>query len=189
MFEVQVYLYEDLEVFGLGMGEEDKIWNVVICQVLIVGYLSKDVENYGLLKVIDVGKKFFKYFKLFKIIEDNDFEEVEEEILVRGGGFCVVDLVFYFMLKDFWKKLLKKLEVFFYVIFQDLFFEVMVIIYLVMLEEFQNIFGVGVGKVKCYGEEFCKLIKRYCEENEIECLEDLWVCMVVNKLKMKVVII
>ena len=71
------------------MGEEDKTWNAVIRQALIGGYLNKDVENYGLLKVTEAGKKFLKSPKSFKITEDNDFEEVEEEAPARGGGACL----------------------------------------------------------------------------------------------------
>ena len=172
-----------------GMGEEDKTWNAVIRQALIAGYLSKDVENYGLLKVTDAGKKFLKHPKSFKITEDNDFEEVEEETPARGGGSCAVDPVLYSMLKDLRKKLSKKLEVPPYVIFQDPSLEAMATIYPVTLEELQNIPGVGAGKAKRYGEEFCKLIKRHCEENEIERPEDLRVRTVANKSKMKVAII
>ena len=187
--EVQAHLHEDLEVFGSGMGEEDKTWNAVIRQALIAGYLSKDVENYGLLKVTDDGKKFLKHPKSFKIVEDNDFEDVEEEAPARGGGACAVDPALYSMLKDLRKKLSKKLEVPPYVIFQDPSLEAMATIYPVTLDELQNIPGVGAGKAKRYGEEFCKLIKRHCEENEIERPEDLRVRTVANKSKMKVAII
>ena len=93
------------------------------------------------------------------------------------------------MLKDLRKKLSKKLEVPPYVIFQDPSLEAMATIYPVTLEELQNIPGVGAGKAKRYGEEFCKLIKRHCEENEIERPEDLRVRTVANKSKMKVAII
>ena len=187
--EVQAHLHEDLEVFGSGMGEEDKTWNAVIRQALIAGYLSKDVEHYGLLKVTEEGHKFLKKPKSFKITEDNDFEEVEEEVPARGGGSCAVDPALYSMLKDLRKKLSKKLEVPPYVIFQDPSLEAMATIYPVTLEELQNIPGVGAGKAKRYGEEFCKLIKRHCEENEIERPEDLRVRTVANKSKMKVSII
>ena len=145
----------------------------MIRQALIAGYLSKDVENYGLLKVTDDGKKFLKHPKSFKIVEDNDFEDVEEEAPARGGGACAVDPALYSMLKDLRKKLSKKLEVPPYVIFQDPSLEAMATIYPVTLDELQNIPGVGAGKAKRYGEEFCKLIKRHCEENEIERPEDL----------------
>ena len=187
--EVQAHLHEDLEVFGSGMGEDDKLWNAVIRQALIAGYLSKDVENYGTLKVTDEGHKFLKHPKSFKITEDNDFEEVEDEAPARGGGSCAVDPALYSMLKDLRKKLSKKLKVPPYVIFQDPSLEAMATIYPVTLDELQNIPGVGAGKAKRYGEEFCVLIKKHCEENEIERPEDLRVRTVANKSKLKVSII
>ena len=187
--EVQAHLHEDLEVFGSGMGEDDKLWNAVIRQALIAGYLSKDVENYGTLKVTDEGHKFLKHPKSFKITEDNDFEEVEDEAPARGGGSCAVDPALYSMLKDLRKKLSKKLNVPPYVIFQDPSLEAMATIYPITLDELQNIPGVGAGKAKRYGEEFCVLIKKHCEENEIERPEDLRVRTVANKSKLKVSII
>ena len=187
--EVLAHKHEELEVFGSGMGEEDKVWNAVIRQALIAGYLSKDVENYGLLKVTPEGHKFYKKPQSFKITEDNDFEEEEDETPVRGGASCAVDPVLYSMLKDLRKKLSKKLEVPPYVIFQDPSLEAMATIYPVTLDELQNIPGVGAGKAKRYGEEFCRLIKKHCEENEIERPEDLRVRTVANKSKLKVSII
>jgi ATP-dependent DNA helicase RecQ len=187
--EVQAHLHEDLDVFGSGMGEEDKVWNAVIRQALIAGYLNKDVENYGTLKVTDAARKFLKDPQSFKITEDNNYDEVEEETPVRGGGSCAVDPVLYAMLKDLRKKLSKKLEVPPYVIFQDPSLEAMATIYPVTLEELQNIPGVGAGKAKRYGTEFCKLIKTHCEENEIDRPEDLRVRTVANKSKLKVSII
>ena len=187
--EVQAHLHEDLEVFGSGMGEEDKVWNAVIRQALIAGYLSKDVENYGTLKVTDAGRKYLKNPQSFKITEDNDYEEVEEEAPARGGGSCAVDPALYSMLKDLRKKLSKKLEVPPYVIFQDPSLEAMATIYPVTLDELQNIPGVGAGKAKRYGAEFCVLIKKHCEENEIDRPEDLRVRTVANKSKLKVSII
>ena len=187
--EVLDHKHEELEVFGSGTGEEDKVWNAVIRQALIAGYLSKDVENYGLLKVTPEGKKFLKHPKSFKITEDNDFEEEEEETPLRGGASCAVDPTLYSMLKDLRKKLSKKLEVPPYVIFQDPSLEAMATIYPVTLEGLQNIPGVGAGKAKRYGAEFCELIKRHCEENEIERPEDLRVRTVANKSKLKVSII
>ena len=187
--EVLDHKHEELEVFGSGTGEEDKLWNAVIRQALIAGYLSKDVENYGLLKVTAEGKKFLKHPKSFKIVEDNDFEEEEEETPVRGGASCAVDPALYSMLKDLRKKLSKKLEVPPYVIFQDPSLEAMATTYPITLEELQNIPGVGAGKAKRYGEEFIKVIKAHVEENEIERPEDLRVRTVANKSKLKVSII
>ena len=187
--EVLAQKHDELDLFGSGMGEEDKLWNAVIRQALIAGYLHKEVENYGLLKVTAEGKKFLKSPKSFKITEDNDFDEEEEETPLRGGGSCAVDPALYSMLKDLRKKLAKQLEVPPYVIFQDPSLEAMATIYPVTLEELQNIPGVGAGKAKRYGEDFCKLIKRHCEENEIERPEDLRVRTVANKSKLKVSII
>lgn len=187
--EVLAHKHEDLEVFGSGMGEDEKMWNAVIRQALIAGYLNKDVENYGLLKVTSQGKKFLDEPTSFKITEDNDFEEEDEEAPVRGGASCAVDPTLYAMLKDLRKKLSKKLEVPPYVIFQDPSLEAMATIYPITLDELQNIPGVGAGKAKRYGTEFCKLIKTHCEENEIERPEDLRVRTVANKSKLKVSII
>ena len=188
--EVLAHRHEDLEVFGSGEGEDEKLWNAVIRQALIAGYLSKDVENYGLLKVTSAGHKYLKKPVSFKIVEDTDFdEEDDDEAPVRGGGSCAVDPALYSMLKDLRKKMSKKLDVPPYVIFQDPSLEAMATTYPVTLEELQNIPGVGAGKAKRYGQEFCQLIKKHCEENEIERPEDLRVRTVANKSKIKVSII
>lgn len=188
--EVLAHRHEELEVFGSGEGEDERIWNAVIRQALIAGYLSKDVENYGLLKITPAGNKFLKKPVSFKIVEDTDFDESEEdEAPLRGGGSCAVDPALYSMLKDLRKKMSKKLDVPPYVIFQDPSLEAMATTYPVTLEELQNIPGVGAGKAKRYGQEFCVLIKKHCEENEIERPEDLRVRTVANKSKIKVSII
>ena len=188
--EILAHRHEELEVFGTGEGEDEKMWNAVIRQALIAGYLSKDVENYGLLKVTSAGHKFLKKPVSFKIVEDTDFDESEEdEAPVRSGGSCAVDPALYSMLKDLRKKMSKKLDVPPYVIFQDPSLEAMATTYPVTLEELQNIPGVGAGKAKRYGKEFCELIKRHCDENEIERPEDLRVRTVANKSKIKVSII
>ena len=188
--EILAHRHEDLEVFGTGEGEDEKMWNAVIRQALIAGYLAKDVENYGLLKVTPAGNKFLKKPVSFKVVEDVDLEEQEDDDApVRGGGSCAVDPALYSMLKDLRKKMSKKLDVPPYVIFQDPSLEAMATTYPITLEELQNIPGVGAGKAKRYGQEFCMLIKRHCEENEIERPEDLRVRTVANKSKIKVSII
>ena len=188
--EVLAHKHEDLEVFGSGMGEEERLWNAVIRQALIAGYLDKDVENYGLLKVTPAGHKFLKKPVSFKIVEDTDFDEEEaEEAPMRSGASCAVDPVLYSMLKDLRKKMSKRLDVPPYVIFQDPSLEAMATIYPITLEELQNIPGVGAGKAKRYGQEFCELIRKHCEENEIDRPEDLRVRTVANKSKLKVSII
>ncbi len=187
--EIQSYKHNELEIFGSGQDEDEKIWNAVIRQALIAGYLEKDIENYGLLKITPKGKEFMKKPVSFKITEDHEFEEEEEEIPVRGGVSCAVDPVLYSMMKDLRKKLSKRLEVPPFVIFQDPSLEAMATTYPITLEELQNIPGVGAGKAKRYGAEFIALIKRHVEENEIERPEDLRVKTVANKSKLKVSIV
>lgn len=188
--EILDHKHDQLDVFGSGMGEEERLWNAVIRQALIAGYLSKEVENYGILKVTAEGRKFLAKPKSFKIVEDADFDEEEmEEPPIRGGASGAVDPGLYSMLKDLRKKMSKKLDVPPYVIFQDPSLEAMATIYPITLEELQNIPGVGAGKAKRYGTEFCELIKKHCEENEIDRPEDLRVRTVANKSKLKVSII
>jgi len=187
--EIQAYNHDDLEVYGCGTDEEDKTWHAVIRQALIAGYLDKDIENYGLLKVTPSGRKFLDKPVSFKITTDNDFEETEEETPLRGGASCAVDPGLFSMLKDLRKKIAKKLELPPYVIFQDPSLEAMATTYPVTVDELINIPGVGAGKAKRYGEEFIKLIKKHVVENEIDRPEDLRVRTVANKSKIKVSII
>ena len=185
--DILSHKHEELECFGSGSSDDVKRWNAVVRQALIGGYLSKDVENYGLLKVTDEGRAFLENPQSFKIVEDKDFEE--EETVMRSGGTFAVDPELYAMLKNLRKKIAKQLELPPYVIFQDPSLEVMATTYPVKIEELQNITGVGAGKAKRYGEEFCALIKRHCEENEIVRPDDFRVRTVVNKSKIKVSII
>ena len=187
--EITDHMHDDLEVFGSGSDEEEKTWNAVIRQALIAGYIKKDVENYGLLKITDEGRKFMKDPKSFMIVEDKEFEDEETEGPMRGGGSFAVDPELYSMLKDLRKKLSKHLQLPPYVIFQDPSLEAMATTYPVTIDELQNIPGVGAGKAKRYGQEFIDLIKRHVEENEIERPEDLRVRTVANKSKLKVSII
>ena len=185
--DVLSHKHEELECFGSGSDDEVKRWNAVIRQAIIAGYISKDVENYGLLKVTEDGRAFLEKPCSFKIVEDKNFEE--EETVMRGGGTFAVDPELYAMLKNLRKKIAKQLELPPYVIFQDPSLEAMATTYPVKIEELQNITGVGAGKAKRYGEEFCALIRRHCEENEIVRPDDFRVRTVVNKSKIKVSII
>lgn len=187
--EIQSYEHQEMDVFGSGQDEDEKTWHAVIRQALIAGYLGKDIENYGLLKLTKEGQDFVGSPVSFKITKDNEFEEEEEEAPVRGGASCAVDPVLYSMMKDLRKKLSKHLDVPPFVIFQDPSLEAMATTYPVTMEELQNIPGVGAGKAKRYGQEFIALIKRHVVENEIERPEDLRVRTVANKSKLKVSIV
>ena len=179
--------HDELECFGCGDDEDAKRWNAVIRQALIAGYLDKDVENYGLLKVTKQGHSFLKKPVSFKIVEDRDFDE--EETVVQASASFAVDPELFAMLKNLRKKLSKQLELPPYVIFQDPSLEAMATTYPITIDELKNIPGVGEGKAKRYGEEFCALIKRHCEENEIDRPEDIRIRTVANKSKLKVAII
>ena len=168
--DVLSHKHEELECFGSGQGEDVKRWNAVIRQALIAGYIDRDVENYGLLKVTAEGHAFLKKPKSFKIVEDKDFEE--EETVIQTGSSSAADPELYAILKNLRKKLAKQLELPPYVIFQDPSLEAMATTYPITIEELQNIPGVGAGKAKRYGEEFCAIIKLHCEENEIDRPED-----------------
>ena len=188
--EIIAHQHDELETFGTGTGDEEKTWNAVMQQALISGYLVKDVENYGIVKITAAGKKFIKSPKSFKIVEDRDFEEEEnDEMPMRTGGTVVVDPALFSMLKDLRKKVAKKHDLPPYVIFQDPSLEAMATTYPITIEELRNIPGVGEGKAKRYGQEFVDLIRRHVEENEIERPEDMRVRTVANKSKMKVSII
>ncbi len=185
--DILSHRHDELECFGCGDEEDVKRWNAVIRQALIAGYLDKDVENYGLLKVTKQGNAFLKKPVSFKIVEDRDFEE--EETVVQASSTFAVDPELFAMLKNLRKKLSKQLELPPYVIFQDPSLEAMATTYPITIDELKNIPGVGEGKAKRYGEEFCALIKRHCEENEIDRPEDIRIRTVANKSKLKVAII
>ena len=189
--EIIAHKHQNHELFGAGEDMEEKHWNPVIRQALIAGYLKKDVENYGLLKLTSQGKKFIKNPESFMIVEDNEFSEDYELVSSDPeGGTSALDPTLDAMLRDLRKKVSRRLERPPYVIFQDVSIEQMATDYPVTLEELKNIQGVGEGKVKQpYAAEFVKLIKSYCDENEIVRHSDLRVRTVAKKSLLKVKII
>ena len=171
--DVKTYKHNELEVFGCEQGTDRKYLNAVIRQATIAGYLERDVENFGMIRLTDKGKKYLKKPVAFKVVEDNDFNEVEEEVVVKSGASCAVDPELYSILKDLRKKIARRLNLPPYVIFQDPSLEAMATTYPITIEELANITGVGAGKAKRYGEDFIRVIKTHVEENEIERPEDL----------------
>lgn len=186
---VKSYQQDELDLFGCAADQDEKYLNAVIRQAIIAGYLDRDIENYGIIKVTNKGEEFLSKPQSFKIVEDNEFGDYEEEAPIKGGSSCAVDPELFAILKDLRKKIAKKLELPPYIIFQDPSLEAMATTYPITLDELQNITGVGAGKVKRYGEEFIKVIKTHVEENEIERPEDLRVRSVANKSKLKISII
>lgn len=180
--------HDQLEEFGMGEDMPPKIWNPVIRQGMIAGYIHKDIESYGLLKVTAAGKRFVKNPTDFTYVEDTDFTETNDDVEEEHGA-SALDPTLYSMLQDLRKKTAKKLNLPGYVIFQDISLEQMATLYPVSVEELRNIQGVGVGKARRYGKEFCALIKRYCDDNEIERPEEMFVRTVAKDSMTKVKII
>ena len=188
--EIIAHKHHELDEFGIGEDDDDKIWNPVIRQALIAGYLKKDVENYGLLKITAAGKKFIKSPKSFMIVKDAEFSDDYDSSSDHDGGTGALDPTLSAMLRDLRKKVSKRMQRPPYVIFQDVSIDQMATDYPVTLEELKNIQGVGEGKVKQpYAKEFVDLIAKYCEENEIERQVDLRVRTVAKKSMLKVKII
>ena len=186
--DIVSHKHDQLEEFGEGEDEDHKIWNPVIRQALIAGYLRKEVENYGLLKVTAAGKRFLQNPHSFMIVEDTEFNDDDYDVDMEAVG-TALDLTLIAMLKDLRKEMAKKHNLPAYVIFQDISLEQMATMFPVTLEELQNIQGVGVGKAKRYGQPFCDLIRKHCEENEIVRPEDMRVRTVAKKSMLKVKII
>ncbi|PMC08875.1 DNA helicase RecQ [Hoylesella timonensis] len=186
--DIVSHKHDELDEFGAGEDEDSKVWNPVIRQGIIAGYIEKEVENYGVLKVTAAGKKFMKKPVSFMIALDNEFSAYDEDELQEGGS-GVLDPRLFKMLKSLRKEMSKKMNIPQYVIFQDVSLEQMATVYPVTLEELQQIQGVGAGKAKRYGKKFVELIKSHCDENEIERPEEMRVRTVAKKSMLKVKII
>ena len=180
--------HDELEEFGAGEDENEKIWNPVIRQALISGYLHKDVENYGLLKLTAAGKRFIKAPHSFLVSLDREFRDDYDEEEAQGAT-SVLDPELYAMLVGLRKRVAKKQGLAPYVIFFDASLEQMATMYPITLQELQNIQGVGAGKANRYGKAFVDLIRKHCEENGIERPEDFRVKTVAKKSMLKVKII
>lgn len=187
--DVQTYHHDELEVFGCEQGADEKLLNAIVRQADIAGYIERDIENFGLLKITAKGRKFLNSPVSFKIVEDNEFSEEAEPEILKSGASCAADPELYSILKDLRKKVARNLQLPPYVIFQDPSLEAMATTYPISIDELQNIPGVGPGKAKRYGEEFVKVIKRHVEANEIERPEDLRVRSVPDRSSLKIFII
>ena len=171
--EILAHKHQEFPEFGSGEDDNPKIWNPIIRQALIAGYLKKEVENYGLLKVTAAGKRFIKAPETFMIAEDHEFND-DIDMNPPEGGTSALDPTLSSMLMDLRRKWSRKLNRPPYVIFQDVSIEQMATYYPINLEELKNIQGVGDGKTRQpYAKEFVDLIKKYCRENDIERQADM----------------
>jgi ATP-dependent DNA helicase RecQ len=188
--QVKSFHHNDLEIFGEGDNHKDNLWNAVYRQCIIAGFLIKDIENYGVLKMAEKGRAYLKNPLPFTIVKNHDYEaEEDSEEAPSGAGAAVGDPELFAMLKDLRKKVAVKNNLPPFVIFQDPSLADMSIQYPTTLDELQNIIGVGQGKAQRYGKPFVELIKKHVEDNGIERAQDFVVRSVANKSKNKVFII
>lgn len=186
---IKSYRHHKLDFFGIGEEKDDKYWNMVIRQALIAKFLTKDIENYGLLKLTQAGMEFLEKPTSFMLAEDHDYADTTDEENAFGARTAAVDEELFSILKDLRKQISKHKDVPPFVIFQDPSLEDMAIQYPITIEELQNISGVGAGKAQRYGQDFIEIIKKYVEEKEIIRPLDMVVKSVVNKSGIKVYII
>lgn len=186
--EVKSYRHDELEIFGICSDSDPKFISAIIRQGIISGYIEKDIENYGLLKVTARGKEFLENPHSFMVVEDADYNE-SDEMEMQGGGAGAIDPELYSMLKDLRKEIAQKLKLPPYVVFQDPSLEAMATTYPVTLDELKLIPGVGDGKAKRYGKDFVELIQMHVEENEIERPDDFRMRAMPNKSNSKIYLI
>ncbi|MFK7000531.1 DNA helicase RecQ [Flavobacterium oreochromis] len=160
--------------FGKGKDQDEKYWMALIRQVMVDGYIRKDIETYGVLKMTDKAYEYLKTPVSFMMTEDHEFHESEDDAIVTAAKSSgTADEVLMAMLVDLRKKVGKKEGVPPYVVFQEFSLEDMALKYPVTITELSNIQGVGEGKAKKYGKAFVDLIAKYVEENEIIRPDDL----------------
>ena len=191
--DIKAAKQENSEFFGAGGDHDEKYWTAIVRQALVNKFLSKDIENYGVLKITKEGRDFIKKPYSVMLVKDHDYDgtdDEESEALAMGmGKDSGTDRTLFTMLKDLRKTIAKQNNLPPFVIFQDPSLEDMAIQYPITKEEMTQIAGVGAGKAEKFGEPFIKLIKDYVEENEITRPNDMVVKSVVNKSALKISII
>ena len=187
---IKKYHHNLLPLFGKGSAHDERYWKAVIRQCVIEDLLSKDIEDYGIIKITPKGTAYIKKPYPIQVIRDHTYDPEAEDFMAAGNaGVEVMDKVLYTQLKELQKEIARRENLPPYVIFQDVSLKDMTIQYPVSMEDMTRITGVGVGKAQKYGQPFVDLIKKYVEENEIERPQDFVVKSVVNKSGLKVYII
>jgi len=189
--DIKTYKHDVLKGFGSGKQKDEHFWNAVTRQVIVAGFISKDIESFGILKITEEGKAFLKNPTSFKLIKEHDYSSDDDDdagISISGKG-AAFDDVLYSMLVDLRKSLSKQKNIPPFVIFQEPSLKEMCFQYPITLDELTNIQGVGTGKAARYGAPFVALIEQYVEDNEIERPHDMVVKSLVNKSGLKVQLI
>lgn len=180
--DIRAHHHDELDEFAEGKDYDMAIWNPVIRQALLAGYLRKDVDNYGILKITTAGKKYLKEPTSFPIVMDAVFKDDYEDENADGAT-SALDLQLKKMLVSLRRDIAQKKGLPTYVIFQDVSLDQMATMYPTTIDDLKNIQGVGEGKAKRYGKPFLELIKKYCKENDIVPPEELRVRTVAKKSK------
>ncbi|MDA7803404.1 DNA helicase RecQ [Crocinitomix sp.] len=183
------YKHDQLPSFGKGKAHDYIFWNAVSRQCLVHGFLFKEVESYGTLKLTDEGREFIKNPTSFTLLKEHDYSLEEEAMTISQRGGNATDEQLFSMLVDLRKRISKSKNVPPFVIFQEPSLHDMTAQYPITLDELANIVGVGIGKANRYGKPFVEMIAQYVEEYEIERSQDFVVKSVVNKSVLKVHII
>jgi len=170
---IQSHKTNTLSVFGSGAEKESHFWMALIRQALVAGYLIKEIEAYGLIRITARGKAFLDKPESFMMTEDHKFEGQEKVQILPTKSHVVLDKTLMQLLVSLRKQVAQANEVPPYAVFQENSLEEMCFKYPISLEELVNINGVGEGKAKRYGDQFLNLINRYVEENEIFRPDDL----------------
>lgn len=190
--QIAMYRHEGVEVFGIGKDEPDHYWNSLIRQMLLEGLLSKDIEDYGVLKITKKGEDFLKKPRSFKIVLNNLFEEAnadDEEGAAESVAGGATDERLFEMLKELRQKEAKKKSLPPFVVFLENSLQDMATLYPTTMQELEKCQGVSKGKALRYGKPFIELIAKYVEDNNIERPDDFVMKSVVNKSGNKVYII
>ena len=189
----KAYKLENSKHFGIGKSENDNYWKSIIRQATVQGYLTKDIETYGVLKLSEKAKNFLsgKQTPEFMIAEDREYDLAAiadaEQVQVQAGGG--LDQNLFAQLKELRKKVAKKHGIPPYTVFMDPSLEDMTVQYPISVDEIAKVYGVGEGKAKKYGKEFAEFIAKYVEDNNIERTQDMVLKTVANKSSHKVFII
>jgi ATP-dependent DNA helicase RecQ len=157
------------EFFGIGSHKEPEYWMALLRQVLVAGFLRKDIETYGIVKLTDAGQDFIKDPVSFMMTEDHSYKEANDDSIitnVKGDGNAA-DQKLFDLLKAERKSFADKLKLPPFVIFQDPSLEDMALKYPITMEELSNVHGVGESKAQKYGASFVSLIMNYVDENDI----------------------
>ena len=161
--------------FGIGKDRTAAYWMALIRQVLVVYFIKKEIEQYGVVKLTDAGLMYMDKPSSFLMTEDHSYSEENDNAIITSakssGG--VADVVLVSLLKGLRKEVATKQNVPPFAVFQDPSLDDMALKYPISLEELSTVHGVGEGKARKFGKEFVSLITTYVAENDVLRPDDL----------------